>query len=271
MRPVTSRSALQRPGRRRFLALLGSAPVAALGAACLGSQDPPVRVTVDGGTPAPTGTPRVVATTAGPAAIPFVPTSPPSDLDPDDLHGFVMPLEGACFPANDNLMPNAPREYRSGVHEGLDFYWGDSCILIERGTPVVASYAGVVVRADHHYVDLTLDQARTLEVKTEEQGFSDPETLDTYRGRQVWVDHGNGVVTRYCHLHRVEPDLGEGSRVEAGQRLGSVGESGTPESVTAPGTQLHLHWEVRVGEGFLGQDLAPEDVRAVYQRLMQPA
>ncbi|MEX2372615.1 MAG: hypothetical protein WD800_02315, partial [Dehalococcoidia bacterium] len=48
-----------------------------------------------------------------------------------------------------------------------------------------------------------------------------------------------------------------------------VGESGTPESVTAPGTELHLHWEVRLDETFLGADAPPEDVRALYARLFE--
>lgn len=245
--------------------------VALLGGACLGSEDGPVLVTINGGTPAPTSTVTVQSTVSAPAAVPFTPPSPVSDLDPEDLHGFISPIEGACLPSQDTLMPNAPREYRNGVHEGVDFYFGDACVVIERGTPVVAAYGGVVVRADHDYVDLTLEQVQTMEAATEEQGFSDPETLDAFRGRQVWIDHGNGVVTRYSHLNAIAPDLAEGIRVEAGHVVGAVGESGTPESVTAPGTELHLHWEVRVDDGFLGEGEEPEAVRALYVRLLEPA
>lgn len=259
-----------RHSRRRFVSLMASTPFALAFGACLGSDNPELRVTVDGGTPAPTRAPGVTATAAAAAAVPFVPTPPPSSLDVDDLHGFVMPIQDACLPGNERLMPNAEREYRSGVHEGIDFYFGDSCVVIERGTPVVAAHAGVVIRADHDYVDLTLDQANELAEKTNTQGFTDEETLDVYRGRQLWIDHGNGVVTRSCHLHRIEPDIAEGILVEQGQVVASVGESGTPESVTAPGTELHLHWEVRVGDGFLGQDRSPEEVRDLYRRLFEP-
>jgi murein DD-endopeptidase MepM/ murein hydrolase activator NlpD len=259
-----------RHSRRQFVGLMASTPLAIFLGGCLGSDRPEARVTVDGGTPAPTRAPGATAAAASATKVPFVPTPPPSELDADDLHGFVMPIENACLPGNDNLMPNAAREYRSGVHEGIDFYFGDSCVVIERGTPVVAAFGGVVIRADHDYVDLTLEQANALAKKTDEQGFSDDETLDVYRGRQLWIDHGNGIVTRSCHLHRIQPDLAEGLLVEQGQVIGSVGESGTPESVTAPGTELHLHWEVRIGEGFLGQDAGPDEVRSSYRRLFEP-
>lgn len=260
-----------RRGRSRIPAILALvAALALIASGCLGSSNPPLRVTVDGGNPAPEPTAEVLGATSTPAPVTYQPTPPPSQLDPEDLHGFTMPIEGSCFPSNETLMPNAPREYRNGVHQGVDFYFGDSCVVIERGTPVLAAYPGVVVRADHDYIDLTLERVRDMEAKVE-QGEADEEMLDVYRGRQVWIDHGNGVVTRYAHLHRIAPDLVEGVFVQAGHEIGAVGESGTPESVTAPGTELHLHWEVWVDGVFLGDGLEPDTVRALYNRLMEPA
>ena len=32
---------------------------------------------------------------------------------------------------------------------------------------------------------------------------NDPDVLDSFRGRQVWVDHGHGIVTRYAHLSAI--------------------------------------------------------------------
>jgi murein DD-endopeptidase MepM/ murein hydrolase activator NlpD len=268
-RPAAARTTLR--SRRQFLGLLASTPLALAGAACLGSDNPEVQVTVDGGNLAP---PRTGAAAAEqqtlPAAVPFTPAAPPSDLDPDDLHGFVMPIEGACLPSSERLMPNAPREYRMGVHEGVDFYWGDSCVLIERGTRVLAAYAGVIVRADHDYRPLTLEEVTRLRQETEERGTASEEALDRYRGRQVWIGHGNGVITRYCHLASIPANLAEGVRVEQGDVVGGVGESGTPRSLTAPGTELHLHWEVRVQDSFLGEDLDPDTVRSLYHRLFEP-
>ena len=246
-----------------------STPVALAGAACLGPSNAEVNVTIDGGTPAPT-TPPTTAKASIPAAVDFTPTPPPSTLDPDDLHGFTMPIEGACYPSQDTLMPNSAREYRNGVSEGVDFYFGDSCVVIERGTEVLAAYPGVVARADHTYRDLLLSDVEEIAAAIEAKGGADEETLDKLRGRQVWIDHGNGVVTRYCHLNSISAEVAPGLQVQQGQLLGGIGESGTPESVTAPGTQLHLHWEVRLGDSFLGAGLEPGDVRDLYARLVQP-
>lgn len=259
--------------RRGFLGLILSAPVAVAGAACLGASGRETVVTVNGGSPAPAETIAVAtdAKTGAPNVVQFTPTPPPSQLDPEDLHGFVLPIDGACLPSQDTLMPNSARDYRNGVSEGVDFYFGDSCVVIERGTPVIAAYDGVVLRADHQFQELLLEQFAALEAQIEKDGAADDETMDKYRGRQVWIDHGNGVITRYCHLNSISAEIAPGLRVSQGQMLGGIGESGTPESVTAPGTQLHLHWEVRIDESFLGEDQDPDSVRSLYQRLQEPA
>ena len=57
---------------------------------------------------------------------------------------------------------------------------------------------------------------------------------------------------------------------QAGQIVGFVGESGTPESITNPGSEYHLHFEVRVGDSYLGKGLAPAEVRRLYQTLFSP-
>jgi len=82
-------------------------------------------------------------------------------------------------------------------------------------------------------------------------GYPPEETLDRIRGRQVWIDHGGGIVTRYAHLDSVA-DLRVGARVERGVAIGTVGSSGYEEG--GP----HLHFEVRVGEGYLGDGLEGE-------------
>ena len=255
-----------RAPRRDFLRLLGVTPLALLLNSCLGGGDSDITVLTDGSPVAATATAVVPTATA----MPFTPTPPPSTIDPNALVGLTMPVEGACLPTSDRLMPNAPREYRNGVHEGVDFYFGDSCAVIDRGTPVIAAAAGVVKRADLDYVDLTPEQVVELDALTAAQGFSDPETLDTYRGRQVWIDHGNGLVTRYCHLDSIDEGIAVGIQVTAGQLVGGIGESGTPESVTAPNTELHLHFEVRIGESFLGDGLDPATVRALYEQAFSP-
>jgi murein DD-endopeptidase MepM/ murein hydrolase activator NlpD len=182
-----------------------------------------------------------------------------------DLRGFIYPIAGGCLPSGDQLMPNAPRDYRKGTHEGVDFYDSDNCTRIGRGTSVIAAKDGVVIRADLDYKDLTPDQLKVLT-----DAPDSPEGLDLYRGRQVWVDHGHGVVTRYAHLSGIASGITKGSQVKAGQLIAYVGESGTPESITAPGTEYHLHFELRTGDTFLGKGLPPKDVRALYKTLFSP-
>ena len=258
-------------GKRETIGWRLALPLLAVLIACGGAQESEPRVIVDG-TVLPSATATAEVATSTPEPLPFSPPPPASTLDPADLRGFMLPIEGGCLPGYDGLMPNAPRAYRNGVHEGVDWYDLSSCATIVEGTPVYAMYGGVVVRSDYDYLDLTPQQVAELADRTAQQGFSDPDTLDLYRGRQVWIDHGGGIITRYGHLGRIE-DGGTyvGASVERGQVIAYVGESGTPESVTDPGTEMHLHAEVRVGDGFLGEGLPPDEVRRLWERLFGPA
>jgi murein DD-endopeptidase MepM/ murein hydrolase activator NlpD len=181
--------------------------------------------------------------------------------------GFRFPIEGGCLPTNENLWPNAPRAYRFGIHEGVDFYSYDNCTTIVEGTPVVAMKGGTVIRADHNYVGLTLGELNELLTRSEQQGFTDAEALDRFRGRQVWIDHGGGIVTRYAHLSGIPDNIQKGTKVSAGDVVAYVGDSGTPESVTAPGVEIHLHFEIRVGDSFLGAKLPADQVRYLYNEV----
>lgn len=235
---------------RAALAPAALAGLAVLLAACAtGEGSPKVQITPLMRTAMPTVEPTVAVT---------------------EVRGLLFPIDGACLPASDTLMPNAAREYREGVHEGVDFYGFDNCVPIARGTPVLAVMAGRVVRATLGYHDLTWDELQALNERIAQGEASDPDILDAFRGRQVWVDHGGGLVTRYAHLDRIAQGIAVGAPVEAGQELGYVGESGTPESLTAPGTEEHLHFEIWVGGRYLGQGLPPGEVRALYERAFSP-
>jgi murein DD-endopeptidase MepM/ murein hydrolase activator NlpD len=168
------------------------------------------------------------------------------------LRGLLLPIEGAEIATEPELLPNSPREYRAGWHEGIDF-------AADRGTPVRAAKAGTVVRVDREFVDWDSD---ALTVALEEAivlGYTPDETLDRIRGRQVWIDHGRQVVTRYAHLDAVA-DLYVGETVARGQVIGAVGSSGFEEG--GP----HLHFEVRVGEDYLGDWLEGEELLRVITR-----
>ncbi|MFP4696985.1 peptidoglycan DD-metalloendopeptidase family protein [Thiohalospira sp.] len=89
-------------------------------------------------------------------------------------------------------------------HSGMD-------IAAATGTSVVAPAAGEVIETGDYY----------------------------FNGRTVFVDHGRGVVTLYCHLDSI--DVEPGDRVATGDRLGTVGETGRV-------TDAHLHWSVSLND-----------------------
>lgn len=90
----------------------------------------------------------------------------------------------------------------SDWHPGLD-------IAADVGTPIMAAADGVVVSSDWN------------------GGY----------GRQIMIDHGNGIVTLYAH--NSENAVSAGQRVKKGQLIGYVGSTGYS---TGP----HVHYEVRV-------------------------
>ena len=208
--------------------------------------------------------------TPGTVARPTVRPSPAAPTPPVAVSGFIYPIAGACLPENDYLMPGAPRQYRQGVHEGVDFYDSDNCALIGLGTEVLAAKEGTVVRADWDYRDLTPGTLIELVAQVARGEGSSREVMDALRGQQVWVHHGGRVVTRYGHLSGIADGLAVGARVEQGALIGHVGDSGTPESVIDPGTQVHLHFEIRVGDGFLGQGRESAEVRTLYEEAFTP-
>lgn len=85
-------------------------------------------------------------------------------------------------------------------HAGLD-------VVVKRRTPIKASARGVVLAAADYF----------------------------FNGKTVFVDHGNGFITLYCHLDRI--DVRPGQAVRKGQRVGLSGQTGR---ASGP----HLHWSV---------------------------
>jgi murein DD-endopeptidase MepM/ murein hydrolase activator NlpD len=175
---------------------------------------------------------------------------------------YVPPVPGATLSSRAAHWPNANRAYRNGRHEGFDFYDGavSGTARITFGTPIVTVADGVVVRADHDYVEM--DQATYDRIIGEARAaMVTPEAiLDQLRGRQVWIEHAGGFITRYAHLASIPPSLTLGSPVVQGQEIGTTGNSGTIDGVLGTRDDPHPHVEIWSGEMFLGQGLEPEAI-----------
>lgn len=188
------------------------------------------------------------------------PTVPPQVLAP--RLGFIVPIKGAHVPEWLDLVPGARRDYRSGTHEGVDFGYNAVGVTVRVGTPVLAAGDGVVIRADLDYHEPSPQEMDRILARSSAQGNTSPEDLDKLRGRQVWIDHGQGVVTRYAHLDRVAPGITAGTRVTKGQLIAYVGHSGIPNE--GAGDDPHLHFEIRLGDTYLGQGLTQAQARQLY-------
>ncbi len=196
----------------------------------------------------------------------------PQPHDPallDGLRGLAMPITGAHLTSRDFQLPGAPRHYRLGMHEGLDFYGSTIGVAVNRHTPVHAVADGVVIRAMVGYRPLTAAQADAWAAECRRLGYTPEEVLDGYRGMQVWIDHGNGLTSRYAHLSAIEPGIVEGVRVTKGQVIGRVGNSGTPSSVRSQTEEVHLHLELWVDGHFIGQFLRPIEAREWLERIVR--
>ena len=181
------------------------------------------------------------------------------------LSNFSSPIVGRRVTTAVGQLPNAPRTYRNGVHQGLDYY--DTT-----GKTVVVAARGKVIRVDHGYVEMTIEEYNEVILLSQKAPITPEELLDKLRGRQVWVEHENGVITRYCHLSAILPELQVGDIVQQGQAIATVGSSGTLGNIelknTNPSIAPHLHFEIWHENVFLGKDRPSTEVRKIYSGIL---
>ena len=140
------------------------------------------------------------------------------------LEGFVLPVEGGRVSGtwgNQRILNGVP----STPHFGYD-------IAAPTGTPIHAPAAGVVTLAqpDMHY-----------------------------EGGLVFIDHGQGLITMYLHMSRL--DVAVGDRVTQGQVIGAVGASGR---ATGP----HLCWRMKWRERQLDPSVAIDGLAQARAQLL---
>lgn len=208
---------------------------------------------------------------AGTAIVSQSDTSPRADR-PDDPAlwtnlRLLPPIEGAFLPDRDSLLPAAPRLYRFGVHEGIDFFGIASGTAVQIGTPVLAAADGTVIRADTGYVELTPTRLYQLLDDAAARRNTPAETEDLLRGRSVCIQHSDAIVTCYAHLSRIASEIKVGAQVRSGEVIAYAGNSGSAEGVHGSTGGVHLHFEVHVGNHYLGRWLSPLETRRLLGRI----
>lgn len=159
----------------------------------------------------------ILSPTAMPAvdcpAIPFEPLSP---LDrPDLMEMGLVPPVSASLPEQPAYYPGGRwPELGLGVLDGLAFAsvpYSDSVRAIAPGTILrIVDDPPPLLEADLGVITST--------------GQVPLELNDAVWGRQVWIDHGNGVQTRYGGMAAILPTLEEGQAVRMLTILGFAGE-----------------------------------------------
>ena len=172
---------------------------------------------------------------------------------------LILPCKNVPVPKRTMRLPNAPRSYRSGIHRGVDFFanWG---------TPVRVVADGIIIRADHHYEEVSASFREDL-LKISGKIGNTPSDIfnEILLGMSVFVDHGLEIIpgfrtiSIYAHLSSIKKEIKPGVTVSGGDIIGRSGNSGMRESTIGSKAGSHLHWEMILQnkdyEIFLGEGL----------------
>ncbi|MCB1190484.1 MAG: M23 family metallopeptidase [Leptospiraceae bacterium] len=185
----------------------------------------------------------------------------------DRFTGYVFPVKGGILPDDSYSLPGSPRVYRNGIHKGIDVKEkrgiNGEIIPLTKSDPVLAAAAGTIVRADITYKPV---QATEYEEITSYNQKNPVTYVDRdFGGRQVWIDHGNGVMTSYNHLSSIPQNIQEGTKVKKGDVIGHVGNSGLKGEAYGTTEGIHLHLEIWIDGEYAGKDMEPNQVKKFLQ------
>ncbi|MBY0359316.1 MAG: M23 family metallopeptidase [Candidatus Obscuribacterales bacterium] len=186
------------------------------------------------------------------------------------LEGIAMPVKGGHLPRHTGVFPGARRLYRHGVHQGLDFFH-DAGTTVSMNTPAVAAAPGKVIRADINYRDMSGAEYAKVMADCARSQFCTEANEDLFRGCQVWLDHGHGLITKYAHLNKARNDLKPGMKVARGETVGYIGVSGTGENHVSSFKHPHLHFEIWLDDHYLGYGLTLPETIGVYEEIFDRA
>ena len=172
---------------------------------------------------------------------------------------LILPCENIPVPKRTMRLPNAPRNYRNGIHRGIDFFanWG---------TPIRAVAEGVVIRSDLHYEEVSPSFRESVLNSSARVGKTPSDIFNNILlGQSVFLDHGFNlipgfrVISIYAHLSHINSDIKPGRFIKAGEIFAKSGNSGVKESTLGSRKGSHLHWELIMQKGkkeiFLGKDI----------------
>lgn len=118
---------------------------------------------------------------------------------------------------------DAARDFRCGnltyeSHNGTDFGLAD-LVAMEMGVDVLAAAPGEILRVRDGVEDKIVSPEEREALLAEDKGC----------GNGVFIDHGDGWQTIYCHMKKDSIAVKPGQKIKAGDRLGRIGLSGIAE------------------------------------------